>query len=190
MGGNASPELADLTLSVSEYKYSLQHPHILDKNLYRYVDDILLLDFNIRILKEIYTSLELEVNDSSQETTFLHLRIYNTEIEGMQFRVYDKRDDFSFKVRRWIEADSNVSPQMFKNLLISQFIRYGRLIICKEHFIEKCQDIVRYYDNELAYFNIRKIVQNFVFKNALLVSKYTYPSHNNILRLENIKKKT
>ena len=60
MAGIASPELADLTLSMMEYKYSLIHPHNLNKNLYRCVNDILLVNINNIFLKEICMELEIE----------------------------------------------------------------------------------------------------------------------------------
>ena len=154
MGGAASPDLADLTLSVLEYRYLKQNP----AKQYqltctsRYIDDIITVgtaDF-MDIAKRIYPqSIVLEkTNQQSNDSSFLDLKItirrktpYSKQIThdtgahdnqfSLHFDLYDKRKDFGFTILKFPRKHSNVSNTVIKNVITSQSIRAAR--ICSDY---------------------------------------------------------
>ena len=75
MGGNASPYLADLTLSVLEYKFFISRNVTPSYKIVRYVDDILVFNSIECPLYEIYNGLDIERTNGSCSAHFLDLNI-------------------------------------------------------------------------------------------------------------------
>jgi hypothetical protein len=142
MGGNASPLIADLCLSMLEYKYIMSHPtegRQLTHTM-RYIDDILTL--NTTIMKDTYkdiydASLPLSFDDTDNGTGhFLDLQINrNTGVIDL----YDKRNDFNFNVIRFTFANSNCPRNIGLNTLYSQIVRIARICSSKNEF-DPCFD--------------------------------------------------
>ena len=140
MGGNASPFIADLYLSWSEYcymyklgssksKHDLELAKLLSRNS-RYIDDIAVINF-LRfgsIAKQIYhPSLILEDSDYGYRfDTFLDLLI---RIHNKQFviGIYHKVDDFDFEVINFPFPSSNIHSEIGYNTFYSQLVRFFRI---------------------------------------------------------------
>ena len=110
MGGNASAQIADLTLAVLEYKH-LKNMRNTNFFLCRYIDDLLVLnypDFN-NFARAVYPNeLDLKKTNTYDNTVnFLDICI-NITGNGLKITLYDKTDDFNFRVIKYGFADSNV----------------------------------------------------------------------------------
>ena len=130
MGGNASPALADLCLSVLEYKYIMSHPSE-GRRLSatsRYIDDILTVNTELMATayRDIYPhSLPLNFDDTADGTGhFLDLHI---DRNNGNISLYDKRRDFSFNVIRLTDSNSNNPRRTGLTVLYSQLIRITRI---------------------------------------------------------------
>jgi hypothetical protein len=143
MGGNASPLLADLCLSMLEYHYIMQHPAEGRKLSYtmRYIDDILTL--NTSLMKEVYRniydpSLPLSFDDTSHgHGHYLDLQL---DRNTGTIDLYDKRNDFKFDVIRFTQAGSNCPRSIGLNTLYAQLLRIARIVsdpqILYAHFVQ------------------------------------------------------
>ena len=142
MGGNASPEIADLTLTNMEYRYCSKKENenkIKDIKLAsRYVDDLICInnkniDFNL-IAKEIYgTNLALEAtHKSNKETNYLDLTIKLDQ--GIHYNLFNKTDDFSFDVIRYSNFKSNIPNNYKYNIISGETIRTARASSNKNNF--------------------------------------------------------
>ena len=145
MGGNASPLLADLCLSILEYKYIMSHPlegRRLNMSM-RYIDDILTLNSNAlaECYHEIYpSSLPLSFDDTSDGTGHfldLHLDRNKGSID-----LYDKRVDFSFEVIRFTSASSNCPRTIGTNTMYSQIIRIARICSKRKDFLRNLHSLI------------------------------------------------
>jgi hypothetical protein len=131
MGGNASPLLADLCLSMLEYHYIMKHPTEARRLscTMRYIDDILTL--NTSIMKDVYhniydPSLPLSFDDTSQGNGhYLDLQL---DRNTGSIDLYDKRNDFKFEVIRYTQANSNCPRTIGLNTLFAQLLRVARIV--------------------------------------------------------------
>ena len=154
MGGNASPMLADLTLSMLEFEYlnnkdNAQLARIF-QNTYRYMDDLLTIfrDKNLNIFDSMYPpSLTLEqTNSVDHVANYLDLTI--TIHQGkILTKVYNKTDDYNFKVVRYPKSDSNMHTAIAYNCFQSEILRFSRLTTKIEHFEERLIGLSNYYKN-------------------------------------------
>ncbi|KAI1714361.1 reverse transcriptase (RNA-dependent DNA polymerase) domain-containing protein [Ditylenchus destructor] len=122
-GGNASPILADLTLTAMEFRYMKNCSCTnLKRELsmsFRYIDDILCLSnvFHNEYTKIYGTTLELNKTSENTETAFLGLYIKIKDDE-IQYETYDKTRDYKFKVIKYPKFDSCIPKNM------AQLFRY------------------------------------------------------------------
>ena len=145
MGGNAAPALADLCLSILEYKYIIAHP---DQGrrlsaTCRYIDDVLTVnsDLMLTACKDIYpTSLPLNFDDTN--TGHGHFLDLLLDRNTGSINLYDKRRDFSFSVIRLMDADSNNPRHNGLSILFSQTLRISRICTQANHFLENLQDLI------------------------------------------------
>ena len=56
-----------------------------------------------------------------------------------KLQVYDKRDDFSFKIVQYPSTESNVPSEQIYNIFASQLIRYIRVCNNKTSLVERTQ---------------------------------------------------
>ena len=140
MGTNCAPCLANLYLSQYKYdwveknakarKYGLLH-HF--KSCYRYIDDLLSLnnnDFFKRHMNKIYPkSLILnKENDNSNKVHFLDLNIMVISSLFVT-NIYDKRDDYSFKIINFPNLKGNIPYYETYNTFTTELVSYA--IGCK-----------------------------------------------------------
>jgi len=122
--------------------------------------------------KNIYpTELPLKrTNDSS--TKFASFLDINIGIEnGLKLSVYNKTDDFPFKVVRYCFADSNVHVNVGLGTFYSQLLRYARIANHLQDFERRVLDMFLEF-LEHGYARVRLITKFFHFTHkfrALLV---------------------
>ena len=137
MGTNCAPLLADLFLYSyeTEFLQSLVKSHRIKDarsfNLtYRYIDDVLSIN-NPQFAKwipSIYPpELEIkETTETSRSTSFLDLYLEFDENGHLSTKIYDKRDDFNFKIINFPNLESNIPTSPAYGVYVSQLIRYAR----------------------------------------------------------------
>ena len=148
MGTNSAPLLADLFLHTFEYNFMLRTMKqdmtkaVQFSNTFRYIDDLLSVNnenFGNHI-SDIYPS-DLELKDTtltSNEVCYLDTRIRNGDSNTpFHLSVYDKRDDFSFRIVNFPHMDSNIPANPAYGVYISQLVRYVRICTSKLDFIRR-----------------------------------------------------
>ena len=133
MGGNASPLLADLALIAMEYRYltDVNNQRLARRfqHVFRYVDDVLVISSGSfeDISKDIYGDvLVLEkTNTGGDEANFLdlNLRIVNDKLVT---KIYNKTDDFPFKVVRYPHTCSNIHFKVVESSFTAEALRFIR----------------------------------------------------------------
>ena len=111
-------------------------------NTVRYIDDLFSVN-NANIgncILEIYPS-ELELKNTTvaeNEVCYLDTKIIQGD-DNTPFRVsvYDKRDDFSFRIVNFPHMDSNIPAKPAYGVYISQLVRYARICTSKLDFIDR-----------------------------------------------------
>ena len=150
MGTNCAPLLADLFL-YSHFNFT-----------YRYIDDVLSINNSrfAEFLPLIYPP-ELEVKettDTASSASILDLYLEFDDSGQLSTKIYDKRDDFNFKIInfcnsqliRYARASSNYSDFLkrhlhLRNRLLDQGYEKIRLIRSLKKFIFRYQDLVEIY---------------------------------------------
>ena len=114
-------------MSLSDYKQA----DIIDafNTSSRYLDDILNINnvYFYTMVSQIYPSeLQLnKANTSDTEAAFLYLHLsISTNI--VSTKIYDKRDDFDFKIVNFPFLDGDVPRSASYGVYISQLIRFAR----------------------------------------------------------------
>ena len=185
MGGNASPLIADLTLSMMKFNYCRSHAR---NNVLavRYIDDILALncpDF-INKASSIYDKeLKLEETYDGNHCCFLDLDI-TLQNGSVKTNVYNKTDAFPFKVNRFGYPDSKVSTNIHNNTIIGQLIRYARICNNINDFVSRVRELFACYISRN--FLIHMLTVNFykfALNNQALICKFTYPNKREISSL-------
>jgi len=125
MGGGCSSAIADLFLHYYEHKSTI----LLNVSFYRYVDDIF-VGFNQQIVDlNIYPqdiTLQETLPDSNGYINFLDVSLSLTS-DGPYYRLYDKRDSYSFEVNRIIDWNNNLSVKIKRNFILNYITRCHRL---------------------------------------------------------------
>ena len=129
MGTNCAPLLADLFL----YSYEADFIQQLQKSgakrqcqsfklTYRYIEDVLSINNSkfSQYLDTIYPS-ELEIKETSESLHFVNFLDLHLEIVGDQLitSLYDKRDDFNFRIVNFPFLGSNISSSTAYGIFIS-----------------------------------------------------------------------
>ena len=184
MGTNCAPLLADLFLYSNESEF-LQNL-VKDKKIhearafnfiYRYIDDVLSIN-NPRFaefLPLIYPpELEIkETTDTSSSASFLDLYLEFDDSGQLSTKMFDKRDDFNFKIINFQNMCSNIPTSPAYGVYISQLIRYARASSNYSDFLKRHL----YLRNRLlgqGYKKIRLIrsLKKFIFRYRDLVERY------------------
>ena len=137
MGTNCATLLADLFL----YSYESEFLQKLVKGkkihearafnfTYRYIDDVLSIN-NSRFAEFLPLKYppELEVKettDTASSASFLDLYLEFDDSGQLSTKIYDKRDDFNFKIINFPNMCSNIPASPAYVVYISQLIRYAR----------------------------------------------------------------
>ena len=136
MGTDCAPLVANLFMFHYEYKYmrNLIKTNLLRAksfcNTMRYIDDLLALNnkFFHSAIEDIYP-VELKLKKTSESSTTLsYLDIRITMVNGKySTAVYDKRDDFNFKIVNFPFLCSNIPSRPTYGVYISQLVRISRI---------------------------------------------------------------
>ena len=185
MGTNCALLLADLFLysDESEFLQKLEkdkkiHVARAFNFIYRYIDDVLSINNSrfAEFLPLIYPP-ELavkETTDTASSASFLDLYLEFDDSGQLSTKIYDKRDDFNFKIINFPNMCSNIPASPAYGVYISQLIRYARATSNYSDFLKRH----RYLRNRLldqGYKKIRLIrsVKKFIFRYQDLVEIYS-----------------
>ena len=154
MGTNCATLLADLFLYESEFLQKL----VKDKKIhevrafnftYRYIDDVSSASF---------LDLYLEFDDSGQLNT----------------KIYDKRDDFNFKIINFPNMCSNIPASPAYGVYISQLIRYARASSNYSDFLKRHLHLRnRLLDQGYKKIRLIRSLKKFIFRYQYLVEIYS-----------------
>ena len=121
---------------------------------FRYIDDLLAINDGgmfEQYYKEIYPEeLELKKESTSSITcTFLDLKI---DIKDKVFftSLYDKRDDYNFKIVRLPYRCSNIPKTMFVSSIVAEILRIARVTSSFQPFLTSVQTLVKRMINQGA----------------------------------------
>jgi hypothetical protein len=184
MGTNCAPLLTDLFLY--SYESEFLHNLVKDKKIhearafnftyrYMYIDVVLSIN-NPRFaefLQLIYPP-ELEIKETTSSASFLDLYLEFDDSGQLSTKIYDKRDDFNFKIINFPNMCSNIPAFSAYGVYISQLIRYARTSSNYSDFLKRHL----YLKNRLldqGYKQIRLIrsLKKFIFRYQDLVEKYS-----------------
>jgi hypothetical protein len=185
IGTNCAPLLADLFLYsyVSEFLQKL----VKDKKIheartfnftYRYIDDVLSInDYRFAEFLPLIYPPELEVKettDTASSASFLDLYLELDDSGQLSTKIYDKRDDFNFKIINFPNMCSNIPASPAYGVYISQLIRYARASSNYSDFL-KCHLHLRNRLLDQGYTKIRLIrsLKKFIFRYQDLVEIYS-----------------
>lgn len=156
-GNNASPQIADLTLAMMEYRYvsqkvKIQHPlsHSLGRT-FRYIDDLLHVssraDKFVEATSDMYhSSLTLErTNRDAGDTAFLDLLIRPQQDGTLNLSLYNKTDDYNFEVIRYPHRDSCIPRRIGLNTLHGEILRIYRNCSRYSEFQERVRALLVHF---------------------------------------------
>ena len=150
MGIDPAPFWANLFLYYYEEKY-VQKLIVSDSTtaykyhgIGRFIDDLCALndgeDF-AKNYKEIYPKeLDLKLEHEGNHATFLDLEI--NIVDGVfVYKLFDKRDQFSFFIVRMPHLSSNIPSYIFYGTIFSEILRIARCTLQLDHFIIKAHEL-------------------------------------------------
>ena len=132
--------MADLFLHTFEYDFMVKTMKqditaTQFHNTFRYIDD--LFSINGSCISAIYPS-ELELTDTSTSSTevgYLGTNIKTGDVTTpFRISIYDKRDDFAFRIVNFPHMDSNIPANPAYGVYLSQLVRYARICTSKVDF--------------------------------------------------------
>ena len=147
-------------------------------NTFRYIDDLLSVNNeNFRnYISDIYLSdLELKYTTlTSNEVCYLDTRIKNGDSNTpFLLTVYDKRDDFSFRIVNFPHMDSNIPANPAYGVYISQLMRYVRICTSKLDFIHRLRQLSsRFLHQGFKSTLLRKSFTKFFKGHGAIIEKY------------------
>ena len=140
-------------------------------NTFRYIDD--LFSINGNCISAIYPS-ELELTDTSTSSTevgYLGTNIKTGDVTTpFRISIYDKRDDFAFRIVNFPHMDSNIPAY---GVYTSQLVRYARICTSKVDFINRLRGLsLRLRQQGFETNRFQNSFNKFVNRHSLIVEKY------------------
>ena len=83
----------------------------------------ILMTFYLSIIPELEVK---EISDTASSASFLDIYLEFDDSGQLSTKIYNKRDDFNFKIRSFPNMCSNIPASPTYGVYISQLIRYGR----------------------------------------------------------------
>ena len=175
-----APPLADLFLY--SYESEFLQKLVKDKKIhettafnftYRYIDDVLSINNSrfVEFFPLIYHP-ELEVNkttDTTPSAWFLDL----FDSGQISTKIYDKRDDFNFKIINLPNMCSNIPASPTYGVYISQLIRYARDSNNYSDFLKRHLHLRnRLLDQGYKKIRLIRSLKKFIFRNQDFVEIY------------------
>ena len=148
-------------------------------NTFRYIDDLFSannVDFG-NYISAIYSS-ELELKDtstSSTEVCYLDTNIKTGDNTPFRISIYDKREDFAFRIVNCPHMDSasNIPANPAHGVYISQLVRYARICTSKVDFINRLRGLsLRLRQPGFETNLLQKSFNKFFSRHGLIVEKY------------------
>jgi hypothetical protein len=184
MGTDCAPLVANLFLFYYEYKYMrnlIKTNLMLAKrfcNTMRYIDDLLTLNNTLfhSAIEDIYP-VELTLKKTSESSTSLsYLDIQITMLNGKySTAVYDKRDDFNFKIVNFPFLCSNIPSKPAYGVYISQLVRIGRICSDYPSFASRHFKLTeRLIHQGFRYSDLCKAFRNFAKRHGQILNKYNF----------------
>ena len=179
MGTNSALFLADLFLHTFEYDFMLRtmkqdmtkavqfsKPFVIStiyENFGNYISDIYPSDLKLK-----------DTTLTSNEVCYLDTRIRNGDGNTpFHFSVYDKRDDFSFRIVNFPHMDSNIPANPAYGVYISQLVRYVRICTSKLDFIHRLRRLSsRLLHQGFKSTLLRKSFIKFFKRHSAIIEKY------------------
>jgi hypothetical protein len=176
MGTDCAPFLANLFLFSFEFAYTMkliksgnyQHANNL-RHVYRYIDDITSVNDN-NYLQDNYVNIYppclnlKKVNGTDDKADVLDVSVVINPGGNCSTTVYDKRDDFTFKIVNFPDLRSNINKNMAYNVYKEEIRRYLRICSSSALFLDKCLQLInnlksKGYSKKDLYTNIRKVLR-------------------------------
>ena len=185
MGTNCAPLLADLFLY--SYESEFLQKLVKDKKIhearafnftYRYIDDVLSINNSrfAEFLPLMYPP-ELEVKettDTASSASFLDLYLEFDDSGQLSTKIYDKRDDFNFKIINFPNMCSNIPASPAYGVYISQLIRYARASSNYSDFLKRHLHLRnRLLDQGYKKICLIRSLKKFIFRYQYLVEIYS-----------------
>jgi len=187
MGGDPAPFWANLFLFYFEFKWlkkMRQTNNVLARRFnhtFRYIDDLLSINDGGEFeqhFKEIYPE-ELNLkkeNDNNDSCSFLDLKI---DIQNNSFvtSLYDKREDYEFKIVRLPYRSSNIPKKMFTSSIVTEILRIARVTSSFASFLTSTQVLIKRMISQGAnIYDLKRSTKNIIKKHWEDFEKYTMTS--------------
>jgi hypothetical protein len=177
MGGNASSLIADLTLSMIEFRYLKTIKHVRNDILtFRYVDD--LVRINIELPQGIYPpelKLTSECPDNKGDISYLDICF---SVTNKSLKLYNKTDHFNFEVINSMNASCAISVNTVKGIIISQLIRFSQINTNLEDYLKCASHLCNNYIKNGHTKNFVRIIFN-DYCSKYLATFYQYQIYHN-----------
>lgn len=134
MGTNFSSTAANLFLFFYEFNYTVNYNRKI--KIFRYIDDILVINFDFTLeYKKIYPNC-LKLNKTNQSDFFVDFLDVSISIQNsvLELDLFDKRHSFSFTVQNLPHWSSNLHKKVFNNILTGQLIRFYKICSSYEKY--------------------------------------------------------
>lgn len=192
-GNNASPLIADLTLSHMEYTFMKQNPNFKHYQVrgYRYMDDLLIIyrhndhDIISKIQSIYHNSLTLEQTSATdKQTVFLDLEI--TIKNQIITSLYNKTDEYSFEIVRYPKYNTNMKRSISWNCLNGEVLRIYRCCTETKTFMSRIKELRdKFIRNGFPSQEINMKIAYAVMQNKSLTIKYNLEKMESFLKLFN-----
>ena len=145
---------------------------------FQYIEDLFSIN-NVNFgncISTIYPS-ELEHKDTSTSSTevwYLDTNIKTGNVTTpFRISIYDKRDDFAFRIVNFPHMDSNIPANPAYSVYISQLVRYARICTSKVDFINRLRGLsLRLRQQGFETNRLQNSFNKFVNRHGLIVEKY------------------
>ena len=143
-------------------------------NTFRYIDDLFSIN-NVDFGN--YISAELQLTDTSTSSTEVcyldtHIKTGGTNTP-FRISIYDKRDDFTFRIVNFPHMDSNIPANSAYGVYISQLVRYARICTSKVDFMNRLRGhSLRLRQQGFLTKLLRRTFTKFFNRHGLIVVKY------------------
>ena len=144
---------------------------------YRYIDDVLSINNSrfAEFLPLIYPP-ELQVKettDTASSASFLDLYLEFDDSGQLSTKIYDKRDDFNFKIINFPNMCSNIPASPAYGVYISQLIRFARASSNYSDFLKRHLHLRnRLLDQGYKKIRLIRSLKKFIFRYQYLVEIY------------------
>ena len=121
------------------------------------------------------SKLELkDTSTSSTEVCYLDTNIKTGDVTTpFRISIYDKSDDFSFRIVNFPHMDSNIPVNPAYGVYISQLVRYARICTSKVDFINRLRGLsLRLRQQGFETNRLQNSFNKFVNRHGFIVEKY------------------